>query len=429
MQHTQKPPSALNVVKVIPGWGFVEQVVPVVTKLAERGDDTEIWVPEPWITHLIGSRDPTGRELERIGSLFVSPNGFRGLTRSKNFRNFVWRTRVTSLVLKVAGLVGKRELCNPRPAKYLHTTAQPVRVFSDSYFYDSRANLTDGQQRLRDSDLDSQHVSFYHGNFDPLSYPIPNNLPKQIDIYCYYREQWKRLQAVEDGRGRRVIQAVLPRIAAQLERVSDETPITPSIWFFSRSNGPPSGVPQHSKVETLRWLSTIALECNLSICVQLHPTEKRGEFLRDAKLAKLNDFSFVKFQFHHLVETSANRQKPLLAVSNFVGLVPNLVSAGIPCVELWPEDAEDYDVSEGRHRFDFSERGMSIAVRDLSHFRRLILSVLNGDAQLIESQRLAVARLYQTSGMNLDDLVALISTRWGKDGNSPPGSGTPKFEG
>lgn len=135
---------------------------------------------------------------------------------------------------------------------------------------------------LRDSDLNVPHVSFYHGNFDPLTYAIPNALPRQIDIHCYYDDQLKRLQALADNRNRRVLPSILPRLAAQLEIQCAVRPKARTLWFFSRTPGLPTGVQLSTKRETLKWLSMIALEHGLDVVIQLHPSEKKREFLKDA---------------------------------------------------------------------------------------------------------------------------------------------------
>lgn len=401
----------LIVVKVTPGWGFLEQVLPVVSALARLGHATEIWVPEPWITHLVGTCDPTGQELEKVGASFIAPNGLRGLTRSRSFKQFVLRNRLTSLLLKLAGLFGLREKCYPPPSTYEHTKNVRKKVLADCYFYDSEAKLTLGQRLLRDSDADARHVSFYHGNFDPLSYPLPNALPNAIDIHCGYQEQYERLKTLGNGQQRRVLLSTLPRLATQVESADNLITSSRTVWFFSRSTGPPSGVESRTKVETLSWLSRIVAENDLELKIQLHPSEIKHLFLREAKSAGLRNFSFGKLHYSDLCSTSTYAQRPLLAVANFVGLVPNLVRAGIPCIELWPEGLENYETKEGMHRFDFSERGMSLAVGQINEFQRLVQSVLHGDTTLIERQQSAVDKVYSVSGMSFEDLVQLISDR------------------
>lgn len=400
---------ALNVVKVTPGWGFLEQVLPVISALAKRGHAIEIWVPEPWITHLVGVRDPTGRDLEKLGATFIAPNGLRGLIKRKNFTAFVYRNRVTSIILKFAGLLGLRELCYPSGSKYAHRPDQHLRVFADCYFYHDESDLTPGQRLLRDSDLDVPHVSFYHGNFDPLTYEVPNALPHQIDIHCYYEDQLKRLQALADHHKRRVLSSILPRLAEQLEFQCAVRPEARTLWFFSRPPGLPSGVQWRTKRETLKWISMIALEHGLDVVIQLHPSEKKREFLKTAKLAELKNFSFGKLEWHEGREHSNLARGPLFAVSNFVGLVPNLVQSGIPCIELWPEGFEDYTLERGKHRFDFSQRGMSLAVSDLDGFRNTVRLILNGDFSLLERQREAVNGTFLGSGLSLTDLVDIVS--------------------
>ena len=114
-------------------------------------------------------------------------------------------------------------------------------------------------------------------------------------------------------------------------------------------------------------------------------------------------------EWHKGQEPSVTDERPLFAVSNFVGLVPNLVQSGIPCIELWPADFEDYTLEEGKHRFDFSNRGMSLAINNLDGFRSTVKLILDRDISLIESQREAVNRTYMGFGLSLTDLVDTVS--------------------
>lgn len=399
----------LNIVKVTPGWGFLEQVMPVISELANQGCQTEIWVPEPWITHLVGARDPTGKELEKVGATFVAPNGLRGLSRSKSFSRFVLRNRITSVLLKVAGLLGLRDRLYPSESKYIHAAHPQTQIFADCYFYHTKAELSLGQRLLRDSDLDARHVSFYHGNFDPLSYPVPDNLPKQIDIHCYYEEQQKRLQRAADSDHRRVLLSTPPRLARQLEQEVGFSANSRTVWFFSRSTGLPSGVNPATKVLTLTWISRLAKDHDLDVRVQLHPAELKRDFLRHARLANLNSFSFGKLDFHDGRTAAKAMGLPLLAVSNFVGLIPNLVLAGIPCVEIWPVEFEDYGAQKGAHRFDFSSRGMSRPVTTFDELEQIVGELLRGQKTLHGEQIKAVTQTYGASGLSFREIISLVS--------------------
>lgn len=407
MTENPKNHRTLNVIKVTPGWGFLEQVLPVIVDLSESGDATEVWVPEPWITHLLSSQDRSAKLLTQLDATFVAPNGFGGLTITKHFAWFRWRNRLTSVIFKFAQLLRAKNLMYPSPESYNHSESNPLRIFADCYFYHSSADLSLGQRLLRDADLERFHYSFYHGNFDPLDYAIPDKLPPRIDIHCYYREQYHRLQHLANDE-RRVLLSVLPRLAKQLDLPRDNIPDDRTICFFSRDAAPPSGITKETKLVCLKWISDVLQEHNFRLLVQLHPSESPRNFHELAKKAGLTGYKISTLPFSWNVQKGELPIQPLLAVMNFAGLVPNLVQEGIPCIELWPIDTEDYSFSKGRHRFDFSARGMSEAVATLDEFKQITAKIVKGDQTLLDRQLRAVEETYLQSGFTAGDLVMSI---------------------